>query len=336
MNNTAKSMPAMHGKNYQIAAYDKFREQLADMEKQNKSATFDYESKEGNAAARSHVAKLRRVKADIDRARKAEKEEVLERGRIIDTEAKELIAEVENMIALHQQHLDEIEAREAERVNQINARVLEIETYSTLALTREPSHVLEKALANVKAFNTETGFDEFAMKAEKVKRHAIEQLNIAIGQAKEREFEQAELIRLRQEAAEREASEASERQKREAAEKALKYEQEKAQRERDEAERKAAAEALAAERRENELKLAAERAERERLQAVEDERQRVAAEAARQADEDRKREESINHQKKIHGEIIKAMEKLNVSEAAAKAIIAAIRSNDIPHMKIIY
>ena len=330
-----KSAPYI--KNYQIAAYDEHREKLEEWRKQNEAAAFDYADKDGLKEVKSYLYKLRQFKASIDKTRKAEKESVLEQGRLIDSEAKELIADVEALIAVHQGPLDEMEAQEEARVEAIKGRIAAIEGYANIAMSCKASGDLENFIKQLNAIDTANdGFDEFAMIAEKARRHALEMLTVARGQALERELEQAELDRLRKESAERETKEREERIAKEAAQMALKSAEEALKREREFTEQKARDERAAAERQANELKLAAERAEREKAEAVERERKRAQGEKEAQEAADKKREENIKHQVKIHADIIKAMEPLGISEPAAKAIIVAIRNGEVPHLKIVY
>lgn len=99
-----------------VASYQPFYAQLAQLEADNASLAFDYESKKGNKEARSHVNSLRLAKGSLERTRKEAKEESLRIGRAVDSEAKEIGGRIEAMIAVHQVKIDEIEQREQDRV----------------------------------------------------------------------------------------------------------------------------------------------------------------------------------------------------------------------------
>lgn len=94
----------------------------------NKTIVFDYRDKKGNAAARSHVAKLRRVKApinDIHKRLKADYKAIVEK---MDADKRDALAVVEEMIEHHDKHLRAVEAEEkaeAER-KRIEAEVSEV------------------------------------------------------------------------------------------------------------------------------------------------------------------------------------------------------------------
>ena len=79
----------------------------------NASLVFDYRDKKGNASARSHVAKLRKIKApiaEIHKRLKAEYKVIVDR---MDADKREALAVVEDMIECHDQHLRAVAAEEA-------------------------------------------------------------------------------------------------------------------------------------------------------------------------------------------------------------------------------
>lgn len=106
-----------------IAVYDQFRAQLAEIAADNAAQVFDYEDEQGNEDARSHVYKLRKTKSAIEKARKAAKAASLEYGRRVDGEAKDIVAQIEEMIEVHAAPLKAIEDREAQRVADIADRL---------------------------------------------------------------------------------------------------------------------------------------------------------------------------------------------------------------------
>lgn len=85
----------------------------------NKQTVFDYRSKSGNKAARSHVAMLRKVKAPINDTHKRQTEEAKRFKDAADKDRRELVAMVDEMINIHAEPLERIaeeEKAEAERV----------------------------------------------------------------------------------------------------------------------------------------------------------------------------------------------------------------------------
>jgi len=330
----------------QIAVYNEFRAQLAELKAHNSSIVFDYEDSRGNKAARSHVYKLRQTKSAVDKARKTEKAASLEYGRQVDAQAKQIIDEIEVMIDVHAQPLEEIERREAERVRAIQDRISTIrDAASATDATDAPlsAAALRDRLQEIKAAQIDESFAEFQLDAAKAKDATLAALEAQIAAAEKREAEAAELARLRKEAEERAQREREEQIRREAEQRAREHAEAAARREREAAEQKARQERAAAERRELELKLAAERAEREKAEAearaqcaADQERQRIIAEEKARADEIARREADRKHQAKIHGAIIAALAGCGVGEEQAKAVIAAIRKGDVPHLTIGY
>lgn len=326
----------------QIAVYDEFRSQLTELKQLNSSLVFNYEDKQGNKDARSHVYKLRRTKAAVDKARAAEKAASLEYGKRVDAEAKEIVAQIEAMIDVHQKPLDEIETREKARVEAIQARITSIANTPNKCAGLSATEIAE-ALSGLKALTVDEIFGEFQLEAMQAHSGAIKALEEMHAAALHREEEARELERLRKEQAEREQKEREERIAAEAADKARREEEAKAQ-----------AEKHAAERRELQLKLEKEQAEKARLEAeqraeqekkdseakaaraVEEERARVKAAEEAKAAEDAKREADRQHQETIHAEIAAAMIARGACVDVAESLILAIRHGKIPHLKIAY
>lgn len=275
----------------EIAVYSEFKAQLAELKKTNAATVFDYESKEGNKAARSYVFNLRKTKTAVDNARKEEKAASLEYGRRVDAEAKEIINELQEMIDVHQSVIDKIEAREKERIQALEYR------FSQIVMTGNEDGDLPKlktaldVLNGIDVSNAES-WQEFYEEAVIAHQLAVEKISAKIATEEKNEADRIELARLRQ--AEQDRLEAEAKAAAEAAEKA---EQERIEKERIEreaqiakeaaekalkdAEERAEAERQASAQREQEAKDAVERAERERIEAEE---RAIEAEKQREAD----------------------------------------------------
>lgn len=317
-----------------IAAYAPFRQQIEEMKERNRKTVFNYADRKGNEDARSYVWNLRKSKAAVEAVRKAEKEQSLIYGRSVDAQAKELVAEIEAMIAVHQVPLDEIEAKEKARKDAILARIATIQKFQECS-----GHSVEEitsALAQLNALAIDDSFAEFQIEAEIQLKASIAAQEAELPIATKREAEAAELVRLRAEAIAREQAEREQRIAQEAADKA-----------RAEAEAKAAAAAQAerdaSERRERDLKAVAERAEQERANAVrkakeaaDNERQRIEREAAEKAQEDARREADKKHVASVHTAIVTAFQAAGVSTAQAEAALNAIAAGRVPNVKISY
>lgn len=345
-----------------VVEYQPFYAQLAELEKNNASLVFDYESKKGNKEARSHVNTLRLTKGALERTRKAAKEESLRIGRAIDAEAKEIEKRIEAMITVHQKKLDEIEEREQTRVAIIEACIENLRRHGASATTAE-NLAAEISVLEVAVIGDD--YAEFKAAALEVKDARLRELRINHAALVKAEEEAAELVRLRAEAAERAQRERDEAIAKAAAEKAaaeaaarVAAEAEKARRAIEEAELKAKQEREAAERRELELKLqaeqaerrrveaeqkairdaqeAAERAEAEKQRAIKAEQERVAAQARAEAEEKARREANLAHRKKINQAALAALVAGGISEECGKECIKLIASGKVPHIEINY
>jgi len=241
-------------------------EKLAELSDLNEKEVFDYESKEGNKAARSHVAKLRVLKADIERARKEAKADALEYGRKVDGAAAEYREQVETMIEVHASPLREIKEREERKKENLH-----------LCGKIEVSRHLDTG-ALISLYNQIDAMDPEGDEAViEAKEKALEETKKAMKAAQKREAEAYELERLRAEKLRRQQEE-----QREAEERARMEEIEKA------AKLRAAQEAEAARLREELAKKEAEEAKRQAAEAekraaelraeIEEERAKVQAE----------------------------------------------------------
>jgi len=103
--------------------FDPIRTEMDELSALNKSLVFDYESRDGNRDARSHVAKLRKVKTRITEAHKIAKAEALEVGRVIDGVKRDYLEEMEAIINVHYTPIREIEEREAKIKAEEEARI---------------------------------------------------------------------------------------------------------------------------------------------------------------------------------------------------------------------
>lgn len=185
-----------------LAVYDPFMVQLAEFKKENALMVFEYEDTKGNKAARSYVHKLRQSKAAVESARKSAKAEHLETGRKIDAKAKEITTELQEMIDVHKDELDKIEQRETDRIKDIKDA---IDNIAALALADAVDLAqMRNNLSLVKDTKIDDSFAEFANDAATTKDLAVTTLESAIAKAVAHEAEQAELSRLREEAAQRE------------------------------------------------------------------------------------------------------------------------------------
>lgn len=326
----------IEGVQYQIAAYQPFAAQLKELQAKNASLVFDYSDESGNRAARSYIYKLRRTKTAVDSARKAEKDESLQRGRLIDTEAKSIIGQIEEMIEVHQKPLDEIEEKEAQRVGALRAVVDDLIETAAIDRSAFTSEAISNRLIQVESLVINSGFREFMATATEYKEKAVAALKAALCAAQKREADAAELIRLREETAARERKDREELIARNAAEKAT-----------EDAKKRDLEMQEAAAKREQELTEQAERAKRQAVEAQERADQAIKAteerikreteaKASAEAAEQAKRESDKKHKARINNEAKHAIISGGFDDAVATVLVTMIAQGKIPHVTIRY
>lgn len=344
-----------------VAAYQPFYAQLMELEINNAKLAFNYEDKKDNKAARSHVYSLRQTKSALDKTRKEAKADYLRLGKAVDSEAAEIELRIEAMIKVHQVKLDEIEARETQRIADIRVK---------LGVLSEIHHGKSAAdykfhLATLEAVAIDDKWQEFIAEAAQAKNIAIAKHRELLADREKSDAEVAELETLRKQKAEQDQKdrdaaivaavveqaskdEAERTAKAEAAAKqAITDAEAKAAKEREDAARRELElklQAETAERRrveaeqkaEQDTKAAIERAEKSRLQAIADEKARVAAEAKADADALAKREANKAHLRKINAAACTAMIAGGMSEIMAKLAITMIARGEVPAITINY
>jgi hypothetical protein len=338
------ALPATIGHNSAIAAYNEFRSQLDTLRRMNEEARFNYEDPKGNKEARSHIYKLRQTKAAVEKARKEEKAASLEYGRRVDQQAKEIMAEIDGMIEVHEAPIREIEQREKDRIAKHQADLSEMEEagrHTAESWLEIPLQAMKDRLAEIESESIgEDRWEELALIAAQTKERAITSIRDAIAKRQKHDAEQAELERLRKEAEERERAEREEQIRKEATQRAAEEAERKAREERERVEAEAAKAKADAERRELELKLAAEQAERRAAQAAKDAEERLRREAeemaARETEEAAAREANKKHRGAINKAAADAFVKGGLSERDAKAAVTLIAQKTIPRVSISY
>ncbi len=213
---------------------------------------------------------------------------------------------------------------------------------------------IKNLIDSAKAKVVDQSFQEFEAEAHRTKEQCLSQLEQALSATLKREAEQAELERLRKEAAEREQKEREERLMREAAENARRQAEQEAQRQRDEQQRIANEEKLAAERREMQLKLQAEQAERQRIeaeqraayelqqaenrakQAAENERLRIEQQQAAERAEAERQAANKQHRANVNREILAALVANGLTEDQAKMVVTLAAKGQAGRLTVQY
>lgn len=312
----------------------------------------DVSTKKGRDAIASIAYKVAKGKTALDNIGKDLVAELKDVPKKIDAERK-------RMRDLLDQWKDEVRAPLTAWEEAEEARKDKHETGIQLIQQASATHdfsssTLRTTLASVESTVIDSTWEEYEAEAHRAKAKTVETLQTAIAAREKHEAEQAELARLRAEAAAREQKEREERIAREAAERVQREAEAKAQAEREAAIRKEQEAKAAAERRELELKLAAERAEREKAEAiqreqqakadterraaeaVEAEKRRVAAQADAEAAEAKRRERDKAHKASINRAALEAFVEGGMTEECAKLAVTLIAKKAIPAVHITY
>ena len=313
----------------------------------------DVTTKKGRDAIASIAHKVARSKTALDNVGKDLVAELKEIPKKIDAERKRMRDTLDAWKDEVRAPLNEWEQAEADRVARHTDRIdwlrnrdVQVDELSAVEI--------QARIAEAEAVEVGPEWEEFEAEAHRVKAATLTTLQLALTKRQAYEAEQAELERLRAEAAQREQKEREERIASEAAEQAQREAEQRAQAERDAAAKREADAKAAAERRELELKLQAEQAEREKLEAQQRaeqaerdaaeraeraaaaERQRQADEQARIEAEAKAREADIAHKTAVLTSIKEAFMGAGITEEQAKAVINMIRKGEVPSVSITY
>ena len=342
---SAERAPAIYGHNTLGAFVSAAREAVS-------GEVPDTTSRKGRERIASLAAQVSRSKTAVEKPGREYLKRIKELPKAIEVELREFVQQMDALRDEVRQPLTEWEQAEEARkakhqagIDQINLR-LECRDLDAAELKSNIAWLESMAIGE--------DWEEFETEAARAKDKALAALRDALVVREKYEAEQAELERLRAEAAAREQKEREERIAREAAEAERLTAERRAQEERDAAARREAEAKAAAERRELELKLAAERAEREALEATQRAEQAerdaqaraeqaAAAERKRQADEQARieaeakaREADKAHRAAINRAALEAFMAGGMPEECAKQAITLIAQRRIPHISINY
>lgn len=267
----------------------------------------DASTAKGRAEIKSFAFKVTRVKTGLDRIGKDLADDQKKIPKKID-EARRLVREtLEAWADEVRLPLTEWEAAEAARVAKHKEGVKAIALLGAIADSGTAAEMRE-AIATIKAIEIGPQHQEFEPLYREAVEVALFQLESALPAREQHEADQAELAKLRKEAAEREAKDREEAKARELAARA---------------EEEAKAKAAEADRI---AKEAEERALRQR------EREEAEAHAAAQ-----RREANKRHRNKVHRQAAQALvEALNIEGEIALDVIQAIADGKVPNVAISY
>lgn len=199
---------------YEIAEYNETAAAIA-LLRDKYAGPFDTTTKDGMNAAKEARAEVRAYRTSVEKLRAELKAPLLERGKQIDAEAKRITAEliaiedpIDAAIKAEERRKEEEKAAkaraEAERVAQINARLLHIRRVPT-SLIGKPVDEIEREIARMNAYQPDPGeFAEFLPEAIAARNEVRAVLETMLTERKRADEEQAriqvereELARLR-------------------------------------------------------------------------------------------------------------------------------------------
>lgn len=326
---------------------------LAQIKAEIDSFTPDVSTKKGRDAIASIAHKVARSKTALDNIGKELVAELKDVPKKIDAERKRMRDLLDQWKDDVRRPLTEWEEAEQARIDRHKAGV------EWFQLRAKEHHDLGAAelraiLADVDGRAVDEAWEEYEAEAHRAKVRALDALTAALAAREKYEAEQAELARLREEAAAREQKEREERIAREAAERAQREAEEKAKAEREAVIRREQEAKAAAERRELELKLTAERAEREKAEALQRERQakddaerraaeavaaeqrRIAQQQEAEAAEAKRRERDKTHKAAVNRAAMDAFIGGGMTEDCARQAVTLIAKKSIPNVSITY
>lgn len=179
-----------------ISQFDVLLGDIKEAKAKAADVTFDYNTKEGNKAARSYIFNQRKLNARIDSAKTDAKAYALAYGRTVDSQAAKLKEEVAALIKPHQEAIDAITKAEADRVQRHRETIHYITGLGQVpfgALAVDVACCLEDA----KAAEIE-GLEEFKEEAAAALLQTIRTLEAAHAKALADEAAAAELEQLRE------------------------------------------------------------------------------------------------------------------------------------------
>lgn len=328
-----------------LAVFSPFESQLAELRNKN-AVLFDYTDPVGNKAARSQIATVKKVKGSLEKTRKSAKAASLEFGRKLDSTARGIEEQLQEMIDMHEVPLKEIEAKEERRKLEIHSRIATLSQYQEFGFATT-SEQWASALSHAEQFPIDASLGEFAGYAISQRDKAVETIKVELAAKLQWEKDQEDLRKMRSQQAESERKAREDKIANEAAERATREAEAKAEQERIAASRKEAEAERQRQEQATRQALALEtakrqqaEAERRAAQAEQTAKENAAREVAAKAEDDRiaaeKREANKKHQAKINNAAVADLVKAGLLEDMAKLAVTAIAKREVSHVSISY
>ncbi|HGA3340211.1 TPA: hypothetical protein ACIR6E_001153 [Enterobacter roggenkampii] len=332
---------------------DKFLEQI----REGVNEVPDLSTAKGRARIASLAAQVSRSKTAVEKPGRDYLKRLKEQPKVVEAELRRFVTECDQLRDEVRRPLTEWEDAEKARTEELQQRLVDLRALAEVidaAGNYLPSADIQARIQEAKSVVLDESWQERTAEAGVAKDSTIQQLEASLAVAQKREYEAAELERLRKETEEKARLEREEAIRREAAEQAKRDAEAKAKAEleaaaRREAEEKARAELaerqrIEAEQRAEREKVEAEsRAEREKAAAVEAERlkarqaeEKRLAEQKRIADEEARRAADKEHRRAINRQAIADLIESGLSQEMAEKALIAIASGKVSAVSIKY
>lgn len=307
----------------------------------------------GRKAYASMAYKIARSKTAVDNAGKTLVAELKQLPKTIDANRKEWRDKMDAMQEEARGPLNAWEAAEEARKAKHQADIDQLRQSAEL-FNEVTSQEIDVRISQLESVEIGEAFEEYEAEAHRVKAAGLSTLKTALERQKKYEAEQAELERLRQEAAQREQKEREAQIAREAEERARRESEQAAQAERDAAARREQEARDEAARKEREYHEGIAKAKREaeeaaqRIQAEHDrkEQARIAEQQRqeqakldaerREREEIERRQADVEHRRKINRAAMQAMVDGGMPEQCAKDAVTLIIEGKVPGITINY
>lgn len=307
----------------------------------------DISSKKGREEVASMAYKVAKTKTYLDDLGKDLVSDWKAKSKTVDDSRKKIRDSLDALKEEVRAPLTLWENKETERLKKHEANISHIESYLNTP-SDLPSSTIKIEVQSLDSLVIDDSWEEFKDRATRSKEASMRFLVSLLDKVSAREAEQAELKRLREEAAARELKEREQKIAEEAARKAkeeaelkAKLEQKKIEEEKETAVRKQKETEQLLKDEQERSRLAAIKAEEDKkraeLQAAENERKRALLVKQKEEEDQAKREASVRHRKKINNAALEGLTAIpGVSPDLAKSIIEAIARDQVPHIKIHY
>ncbi|MBI1202653.1 MAG: hypothetical protein GC182_09100 [Rhodopseudomonas sp.] len=324
---------------------------IAMVEKSLAEAPSDISTASGRKAIISFARRITRTKTMLDEIGKSVAAEWKKKAGGVDAERRAIKDSLDEFVVTVRKPVDDYEAKETLRLDEQAGRLAWIEAQAAFE-TQEPSAKdISERIEQLAAYGGNWDWQEFASRADDARARVMEALKVALGLAMAREAQQAELERLRADAARRDqadrdraiAAQAADAARRAAeketsekvADAALgEAEARRKAEEADQARIAAVAEAEAVRRRASDDAKAAAVDAAEK--AIEAERQRVADERAAEQRAADARAADKAHRGKINGAACAALVSAGIPDDMAKLAMIEIIQGRVPAVTISY